>query len=421
MKSLTSLLLFCLFLILFILIGHNCINSKDSIASIQPKAISPLLKDTIIFDEPKKTYYISERINLNGKRLIVPSECRLVFNGGCISNGTICGKNTYLTGKNKIFDNVNISGTWRADSISTRMFSSLKNDNDIQNVIALASPDINNVIIIEKGDYWVHVGPQSVTPLIIPSNTVLHLEGKIHMRPNNNKFYSIISIENSSNVSIIGDGGLIGDRYSHTGIQGEWGHCLHILNSNNVTINRILIRDAWGDCIYIGSKSDSVLIDDCVIKGGRRQGISITSGSNIMIRHCTISDVKGTSPEFGIDVEPNKGDSIKNILICKSKISNCYGGISCSGKAEKSYIDIVKIDSCTLSNCQSKFLVGMGRANNVTISNCVINSNNKIALWSKKVNNCFFQNNRIVSSNKKPIQIIQCDKIKKENNTILNE
>jgi hypothetical protein len=56
------------------------------------------------------------------------------------------------------------------------------------------------------------------------------------------------------------------------------------------------------------SFSDNVLIDNVCCIAGRRQGLSIIAGRNIIVRNCRFLNtgvIKSTPPGSGIDIEPN--------------------------------------------------------------------------------------------------------------------
>jgi parallel beta-helix repeat protein len=92
-------------------------------------------------------------------------------------------------------------------------------------------------------------------------------------------------------------------------------------SSKNIRIYNPIVTDCWGDGIYIGradlkNPNDNILIHGANLDNNRRNGISITSGRNINIIDPVISNTHGTSPEAGIDIEPNNNeDVIDNIFI----------------------------------------------------------------------------------------------------------
>lgn len=99
-----------------------------------------------------------------------------------------------------------------------------------------------------------------------------------------------------------------------------------ILHSHNIKVLGTTIYDCWGDGIYISGFSTDITITSATCDGNRRQGISVISGSNILIRSCTCSNTSGTLPSCGINIEPNRGDSVSNCTISDCTIFNNAGG-----------------------------------------------------------------------------------------------
>lgn len=95
--------------------------------------------------------------------------------------------------------------------------------------------------------------------------------------------------------------------------KGEWRMGLRIQGSRNLTVSGLTIESSGGDGFYIGSSgknrwSENITLRDCVANDNHRQGLSITSGQNILIENCTFSNTGGTPPEAGIDLEPDSPD-----------------------------------------------------------------------------------------------------------------
>lgn len=140
--------------------------------------------------------------------------------------------------------------------------------------------------------------------------------------------YSVIHVEDVNNVIIDGLN-IIGDRDDHDGTTGEWGMGINIVGSSNVKVTNVNISKCWGDGIYIGATSNNtrcnninlskIDIDDC-----RRQGVSVISVDGLYLRDLTMSNIRGTNPQAGIDFEPNLNTSVlKNIFISNVKTTNC--------------------------------------------------------------------------------------------------
>lgn len=121
------------------------------------------------------------------------------------------------------------------------------------------------------------------------------------------------------NVVITG-GQIYGERTRHTGEYGEGGHGIYLAGACNVTISDMLIRDNWGDGIYVGTRAlfaesvgcRNITVKNCDLYNNRRNGISIVDigtdsdyKKGLFVENCVIRDCNGTAPQCGIYVEPN--------------------------------------------------------------------------------------------------------------------
>ena len=340
--------------------------------------------------------YIDKTINLEGDTLVLPKDVTLYFSSnGCIKNGTIKGCNTYIQGKNKyIFDDISICGNWNVEYINTEMFCSLDRVDDIKNVIALTSAHINNVVMICNGEYVVSVDNKKQQALQIPSNTEVVLDGTIILKNNAFTHYYIIDLQ-GENIYIYGTGMVIGDKDSHIGSKGQWGMGINVRNGNNVRIYDITVKNCWGDCIYVGTNSENVYINNCVLDNGRRQGISVTSCKGITIDNCRIINVAGTAPEYGIDIEPNENELVDDVIIRNCTFINCRGGLICWGKAKNAYVGHVSVLNCYVDNKVSKYPYNYTTVDSLIMRNCV---GDRLKVFVNDVNSSIFENNLIENS-----------------------
>ncbi len=105
----------------------------------------------------------------------------------------------------------------------------------------------------------------------------------------------------------------------------EHRHLLPIVGCNNVTVKDITIESSGGDGIYITGDakqwwSSNILLENVISRDHHRQGCSVISAENLLIRNCQFLDTAGTPPAAGIDLEPNNTDQkLTNCLI-----ENCY-------------------------------------------------------------------------------------------------
>lgn len=182
----------------------------------------------------------------------------------------------------------------------------------------------------------------------VPSGMTLNLEGAtLKIEPNGSPNYCIIAIAGKSGVSVLG-GTLIGDRDSHDYDTGsalgthEWGFGIAVAASTDVLIQDVTIRDTTGDGIILegsykplsegGKLSKNVHVYDCGIMNCRRQGISVVGAVDSNLAGNRIAGIRGTLPEFGIDVEPELDYRVDNVRIYDNTIRDCAGGaVNCHG------------------------------------------------------------------------------------------
>ena len=111
----------------------------------------------------------------------------------------------------------------------------------------------------------------------------------------------------------------------------EWRHCLSFRGARNVVIRDLTLRSSGGDGIYISNSGKrgpcrNVLIENVVSDDHHRQGISIISAVDLLIRGCKFINTAGTAPQCGIDLEPNKSTD----MLVNCVLENCefYGNAS---------------------------------------------------------------------------------------------
>lgn len=319
--------------------------------------------------------FLTSDINLNGKQMTIPENTILVGRGGVIKNGTVMGNNTAIESNMAVFSDVSIHGTWVLPEISTSLFANLNRVNSLKDVLALANPEVKNTIIIENGRYEVEALCEKDACLSVCSNTELVLDGSITLMPNSFSMCDVIRLE-GENIILRGKGQIVGDKFTHTGTEGEWGMGVRITNAKNVWVSDLTIKDCWGDCIYINKHSMDVEIDNCFLDNGRRQGISVVCADGVTIRNCTITNVGGTNPQYGIDIEPNSKDYVDNVKIENVTIYKCKGGITTKGRIKdrkRLQIGSVDIRDCYISTTK-RIPIRLRTSKQVTVRNCKIRS-----------------------------------------------
>ena len=376
-------------------------NSCANIGNVTPQEqVEKNAMDTVPYTKlgkaDNKTIVISKDVDLCGSVCIIPPEVTLHCQGGVIKNGIIIGQNTKIKQRGPVFNKVTIKGTWIVPSISTEMFVDLDYDNALKDVVALSNSNIHNRIIVDVGKYYVSVGKDAETCILLGSNTEFVLNGDIILAPNKYKSYYIIQAK-GDNIYISGKGSIIGDKHTHTGNEGEWGMGVFLRGANYSSIKDITIKDCWGDCVYIGGNSKNVLIDNCIIDNGRRQGISIVKADSVTIRNCKISNVSGTNPQYEILLEPNPNCIVDHVAIENVEVKDCIGGIASTRlKNEQSRrIGLVQIRNCNVSGLKKNPLRMTG-CESVFIENCIVNATNShSAIYTNKSQHVIVKDNTI--------------------------
>ena len=321
------------------------------------------------------TYVIQYDFTL-ASDVTIPANCVLEFDGGSIAGVySIIGTNTQIKAQDvAIFNSgITIAGSWNCPRIVSDWFSDITQENRLKQLVNLSNSNIHNTIVIGYGTYNVSVPVNGGRVFDVNSNTDIILLGTIQLLPNNFTNSYIFNIRDCVDVSISGCGKIIGDRDGHTGTAGEWGHGIYIIDSNNVTVEGIEVNKCWGDSIYIGSDiqgtPSGINIKRCRLHNSRRQGISVESADGVNIEDCFISEINGTLPKSGIDVEPNVGGStVMNVIIKGCTITSCADGIH-SYCPNDSVLKNIRIYNNTITGNTSL------AANIRTIENVIIEGN----------------------------------------------
>ncbi len=313
-----------------------------------------------LFPTGNTTYNINRAYDLEGQKLVVPENCTLlVTEGGNIFNGEIEGNGTILkcdTGR----IGVKLSGTWNVSTISDDWFDAdeLSDREILDNINILQSDEQSQIITLNKKEYRFPIEVENGFGLNLKSNTILNLNTTLKLVSRNLKSYSIILIKDKHDVSI-SSGKIIGDVIEHSDLyvgNSEWGTGLNIINSANVTVNKMHITLCWGDGIYLGGGKENVIgeydnacksitLMNVVCDNNRRQGLSVTHVDGLLAKNCSFINTgrtKATKPASGVDIEPNinrnKNQSCRNIKFqsCvlkgnKEKAFTMYGNLTVKG------------------------------------------------------------------------------------------
>jgi hypothetical protein len=188
-----------------------------------------------------------------------------------------------------------------------------------------------NVFVPNMGSDWI------VTPITLTQdNQEILFESGVVVAAKAGVFLGdefLFVAPDRQNVKMIGYGATLKMRksdytqppYTHS----EHRHGIVLGTVNNFEIRGLTIKDTGGDGIYVGGSgnlySENVLIKDVILDNNYRQGISVISAKDLTIDNAVILNTNGTSPQAGIDFEPNfAGQRLENVVV-RNSIINANG------------------------------------------------------------------------------------------------
>lgn len=301
----------------------------------------------------------------------------------------------------------------------------------INEAIQYASQNGIKDVYIPAGNYLIDPEGKSQSEWQKGFNSGIQLESNMNLRMSDDTKivtntvdaigYGLISLNQKENVQIIG-GNLVGDMKTHPADKHNYCYGITIANaSKNVVVKDINITEMEDDGIMIvdyteslssGKRTEGVEVRNVKSHNNGRQGLTISTGSDIKVIDSEFSNQRKHSPMSGIDIElesydhtgvenveisgntfegnsysgvvfsnmfnEKAGTMSKNLKLTGNNISNSRFGIIASGKADGLEISNNKVDIDHLAN---EFSAGVGstseESKRVTINNNTVVSKNK--------------------------------------------
>jgi parallel beta-helix repeat protein len=183
-----------------------------------------------------------------------------------------------------------------------------------------ALPALGGTVDVPAGTYMV----DAVTSIRLRSYMHLRMapEAKLVARANSAERYKVLYVNKVQHVEISG-GQIVGERDAHVGTTGQWGHGVFVHGSSHVTVRDMLISRCWGDGLVVAGAvvwqapsipSSDVFVANVVCTGNRRQGLSIGYVRGVKVYDSEFSNSHGTTPQCGVDIEPENGKTAFNVL-----------------------------------------------------------------------------------------------------------
>ena len=223
-----------------------------------------------------------------------------------------------------------------------------------ENEVRYQHQDNYDYLYIPAGEYHINpaANPGFTAGIMLRDgqSLIMSPDAKLYAIGTNSGIYRMIYASDRKDIYISG-GKLIGERDAHKGSGGEAGHGIEIVGCTNVHIRDVEVSKCWGDGIYLGrissgKNSNGVTIANCNLHHNRRSNLSITDVSNVKVQNCQFNNANGTAPQYGIDIEPNSGQTCQNVTIsnCSFK-GNAGGTIQILGQLN-GHIKNVTIENC---------------------------------------------------------------------------
>lgn len=250
-----------------------------------------------------------------------------------------------------------------------------------------ALPDDGGTVEVPAGNYV--IDPTRRTALRSRMHLELAPDAQLTAKPNALERAYVLMAALVSDIEISG-GRILGDRDAHLGTTGEWGHGIALYGVSRVTVRDIHVSRCWGDGIGIGGKrvggkgskafptaSEDVVISGVTSTGNRRQGLTIGHSHDVRVHDSEFSYTAGTSPEAGIDIEPDK-----------------------PGNAMR-----VHIENCRMNNNRGCGIQVYKRTSGVTIKDCTIEHNGAFGVLAVETTDGLIVDNVIRGNGKKGIAL----------------
>ncbi len=245
------------------------------------------------------------------------------------------------------------------------------------------------------------------------SNQTIQLSDKAVLKsmPNRVPDYFLFYISDCSNTIIEG-GSIIGNRFSHTGPNGEGGNGIDIRSNNkNITVKNMRIEDFWGAGIDIGADiaSEDIRLESIICRGNKEQGLSLRNASDIAIETCLFEGSYGGICPEGINIETKAGDVVKNVYISDTwTMNNFSNGIAIRGINGD-------IEGVTITNSCSGYNycgIDMNTCRNITVQNTELTANLTDGLtFDRDVNGADFSGVRSTFNGSRGVSLVVTEQL----------
>jgi parallel beta-helix repeat protein len=241
-----------------------------------------------------------------------------------------------------------------------------------------ALPEAGGTVHVPAGAYL--IDPERSVRLRSRMHLAMDARARLLARANAAPRAYVLLAQQVEDVEISG-GRIVGDRDSHLGTTGEWGHGIRVRGCSRVTIRDMHISRCWGDAISAGGimlrgqpskPGRDLVLANVICSGNRRQGLTLGSYRGVRVRDCEFSGTGGTPPAAGIDIEPDT-DVARDVLIESCLVYGNRGpGIQLYKRAAG-----VTVRQCTIERNRGDGILAVAAVDCVFVDNIIRNNGRK--------------------------------------------
>lgn len=202
----------------------------------------------------------------------------------------------------------------------------------------------------------------AVKSISFPAGARLSIDGSVIVAMANGSPGSAVFKMNAPGAELIG-GEIVGERATHIddpNSTDEWGMGVLIgKGGDGSKITGTKIRDCNGDGVKVSGNVRDVELRKLKCNNNRRNGLSITGAANMLVEDSDFEDTNGTSPQAGIDIEPNTGERATGIRIVRCGLRRNAWGLN----IQNALVDGVDIIDCISEDNRSVGMANQGGLN----------------------------------------------------------
>jgi hypothetical protein len=146
----------------------------------------------------------------------------------------------------------------------------------------------------------------------------------------------------------------------------EGAHGILVDGGGGINISRVTISGVWGDCLYVGTAANGVTFHDATCRSNGRNGVTITSGSNVTIQRVRF-DRAGYNT---FDIEPNHAsESAQNVRFLSNTAGTWSNAFLSADGAVGSVVNGITASGNTVTGKSMLTVINLARRQSVVFTN----------------------------------------------------